>query len=100
MTSDGLKEMLLTFRRVVEGELEMRPEAINNLMLGGVIAVLEEVRGLGKKIDAQDNSAKAQAKRITKIDHRLIAVGIMAGLALAAIAAHTGWTWLAAAAVP
>jgi hypothetical protein len=100
MTSNGLKEMLLTFRRVVEGELEMQPEAINNLMLGGVIAVLEEVRGLGRKIDAQDNSTKAQAKQITKIDRRLIAVGIMAGLALAAIATHTGWTWLAAAAVP
>jgi len=100
MTSNGLKEMLLTFRRVVEGELEMQPEAISTLMLGGVIAVLEEVRGLGGKIDAQAKSTETQAKRITKIDHRLIAVGIMAGLALAAIAAHTGWTWLAAAAVP
>jgi hypothetical protein len=69
-------------------------------MLGGVIAVLEEVRGLGEKIDAQANSTKTQARQITKIDRRLMAIGIMAGLALAAIAAHTGWTWLVAAATP
>lgn len=101
MPANGLKSMLGTFQRVLEGKAEMDPDAVNTLMLGGIVAVLTEVQGIGEKIDEHGKKLDGQARRITKLDRRLIAVGIIAALALAAIGAHTGWTWLsAAAAVP
>lgn len=100
MPANGLKSMLETFEKVLAGEIPMRPEAINTLMLGGVISVLEEVRAMSEKMDNHSKKLDDQAKRGTTTDRKLVAVGIVAGLALAAIATHTGWTWLTAAAVP
>jgi hypothetical protein len=87
MTANGLKSMLMTFEKVLNGEIPLDPDSVNTLMLGGIVAVLEETRGLGEKIEKQD-------KRLSKTDRRLTYVGILAALALGAVAAHTGWTWI------
>ena len=48
MTANGLKSMLMTFEKVLNGEIPLDPDSVNTLMLGGIVAVLEETRGLGK----------------------------------------------------
>lgn len=100
MATNGLKEMLGTFRKVLEGEQEIPQEVSNKLLLGGVVAVLEEVRVQGDKLEANKTEMLAMHKKVGKIDRRLIVVGIVAFLALSAIAAHAGWTWLVPTVIP